>query len=546
MERRARFACIACRRLKRKCAKELPACSLCIRLEKKCEYPPRARESNTGAGHESPPSSQSTRSRTSTNGEAEQPSLNSSQSELHIEVLEAAKPAQGRIDTFPAIFFLDSEVSVKPLPSDCDPPMAPATVLYGLCPDVYGVYEQYFTTVHQWLPILSKKRARRSMTDSDFISDSPSQLLFLCMKLVSEPLLPEDSARASKMYTRVLEALFKVENSCLPCIQLLQSVILLSVYELGHGIYPAAYLRVGHASRLCVMMGLHDRKHAAQLFKDTVTWTAREEERRAWWAVLCLDRITNQGVDGLPFAAPEPSPGELLPCSEAVWNEGGVGFNEPLFATSFSNNTSLGSFANVCQAAHVLGRVLRHRDELHNSSLSLQFRIAEAKQLQGILSALCSHLREASQVLPSLDSSISVALALCFSARLILCDLYACNEKYSTDHGRSSEEAELQREALGCIFETVRFTWQVARQVLDSIDQTGEGGLDNISPLLCHCLYAVAGESEWLILEQEDSNAGIWLGDFVRLLQAIGRRWQVAHVYLAQISKWPGYQSLVT
>lgn len=182
----------------------------------------------------------------------------------------------------------------------------------------------------------------------------------------------------------------------------------------------------------------------------------------------------------------------------------------------------------MCQAAHVLGRVIRHRDELRNASLSLDFRIAEAKQLHGILTSLCSHLREASRDSFALDSSISVALALCFSARLILCDLYACNEKYSTDHGRSSEEAEMQREAMGSIFETVRYTWQITRQMLDSIEQGGEDEVDGISPMLCHCLYAAAQESEWVILEQEDSNAGIWLRDFVQLLQAIGRRWQVA------------------
>lgn len=293
------------------------------------------------------------------------------------------------------------------------------------------------------------------------------------------------------------------------------------------------------------MMGLHDRKNAAQLFQDTITWTAREEERRAWWAVICLDRISNQGINGLPFAAPEPSPGELLPCPETTWNEGGVGFNEPIFASSFSNNTSLGSFANVCQAAHILGRVLRHRDELHDASLALDFRIAEAKQLHGILTSLCSHLREASRDLISLDSSVYVALALCFSARLIISDLYACNEKYSTDHGRSSEEAEMQREAMGSILETVRYTWQLTRQMLDSIDRAGERELDNINPLLCHCLYAAAQESEWFIFEQEDSNAGTWLRDFVRLLRIIGRRWQVADVYLAQISKWPGYNRVV-
>jgi hypothetical protein len=82
----------------------------------------------------------------------------------------------------------------------------------------------------------------------------------------------------------------RVENSCLISLQLLQSAILIAIYEIGHGIYPAAYLSVGHAARLGNMMGLHDRKNATQLFKEAETWSQCEEERRTWWTVVMLDR----------------------------------------------------------------------------------------------------------------------------------------------------------------------------------------------------------------------------------------------------------------
>ncbi|KAI1372399.1 hypothetical protein F4677DRAFT_456627 [Hypoxylon crocopeplum] len=536
MEGRARFACVACRRLKRKCPRELPACSLCLRLEKQCEYPQRVRNLYESANRESSSSSKSA------NGEGHLHVSSRSVTGLPSSLVQGAKSVHEGIDTFPAMFFLDSEVCIKPLLSDCSQPVAPTIPPCSLSSDVYTVYEKYFSTIHQWLPILSKKRVRRYITEYGLATDCPSRLLFLSMKLVSGPLLPEISARTNRAYTATLETLLKVENSCLPCIQLLQSVILISVYEIGHAIYPAAYLRVGHASRLCIMMGFHDRKNATQLFKDTITWTAREEERRVWWAVFCLDRITNQGINGLPLVAPEPSPGELLPCHETSWNEGGVGFNEPLFAASFSNNTSLGSFANVCQAAHILGRVLRHRDE---QTVALNFRISEAKQLHHILTSLSSHLSNIARESSPPSSSVAVSLALCFSACLILYDIYACNERYSTDHGRSSEEAELQRQAMTSIFDVVRRTWELARRILNSIYQDIDDELSNLSPLLCHCLHAAATESEWLILEQEDSNAVAWLRDIVELLQVIARRWHVAGVYLSEIYKWPGYNSLV-
>ncbi|KAI0380249.1 hypothetical protein F5Y04DRAFT_102078 [Hypomontagnella monticulosa] len=528
---------IGFRRLKRKCPKELPSCSLCIRLEKRCEYPPRVQTQYERASRESVASPKTP------DRDAGLQISSSPPEGLHLGLRQGVGQRHGPIQSFPAMFFLDSEICIKPLLSDPYQNMVPTiNTPCSLPPEALAVHDEYFTTIHQWLPILSEKRVRRYIAEWRSAPEGPSQLLFLSMKLALEV---NPFPRGSKLYMRVLEVLLHVENSYLPCLQLLQSVILISVYELGHAIYPAAYLRIGHASRLCAMMGFHDRKNAAQLFKDTVTWTAREEERRAWWAVFCLDRIINQGINGLPFSTPEPSPGELLPCPEIPWDEGGVGFNEPLFAASFSNNTSLGSFANVCQAAHILGRVLRHRDELHSKNVVLDFRLAEAKQLHSILASLTSHLIDISRESSLLSSSISTSLALCFSARLILYDIYACNEKYSTDHGRSSEEAEMQREAMAGIFDVTRCTWQLARQILDLVEQAGTDGFENANPLLCHCLYAAAQESEWLILEQENSTAGIWLCDMEELLRAISDRWKVAGVYLSEIHKWPGYNSLI-
>ncbi|OTA95000.1 hypothetical protein M434DRAFT_236786 [Hypoxylon sp. CO27-5] len=258
MDRRARFACIACRRLKRKCPKELPSCSLCVRLEKRCEYPPRARNLHENTSHESTSSE-------SSNRETDVQLLGDPSTELHLAFRKGAVPGRGDIYAFPAMYFLDSEVCIKPLSSDSAQPVIPTPPSNGLSSEVLTVCEKYFSTIHQWLPILSKKRVRRHIAENGSAPDCPSHLLFLCMKLVSELLPSEIPARANKTYMQVLETLLRVENSRLPCLQLLQSVILISIYEIGHAIYPAAYLRVGHASRLCIMMGFHDQSHVMVL-----------------------------------------------------------------------------------------------------------------------------------------------------------------------------------------------------------------------------------------------------------------------------------------
>jgi hypothetical protein len=70
---------------------------------------------------------------------------------------------------------------------------------------------------------------------------------------------------------------------------LVQALILLALYEFGHGIYPGAYLTIGRAVRLATMIGLQSERYAKKLFVGPGTWTLCEEQRRAWWAILILD-----------------------------------------------------------------------------------------------------------------------------------------------------------------------------------------------------------------------------------------------------------------
>ncbi|KAI1492885.1 hypothetical protein F5X96DRAFT_690015 [Biscogniauxia mediterranea] len=537
MNRKARFACKACRRLKLKCPRELPSCTLCIRLEKKCEYPPRALGSHHHHQRSAPDdptaidldNRRSGSSSSSSSGTlAADPGRSSPAPETQQTQLRAC-------ENFPVMYFLDSETCVKPLsPTEA---LHPTAASAQPTPEAQAVFEAYFSSVHPWLPILSKKRIQRILVDASAAADNSSihSLLFQCMRLLASP-APASGAGTATLYQAARESLMRAEAAHLPSLALLQSVILLAVYEIAHGVYTAAYLRVGHAARLAVMMGLHDRRHAAQLFRETRTWTGRED----------------QGAEGLPPCTPEPSPGELLPAHETAWDAGAVGFNEPLFASSFSASTSLGAFANTCQAALILGRVLSHRNKaLAGGGLAPRFRMSEARQLHAILVSLSTHLNCGGEVLGAEGTWVS--FAMCSSARLILYNMYACNERYSAEHERSTEEAEMQKLALGGIIEVARATGQFARQILDLTRAAVVGGgygEDSShrsgvipSPFVAHLLYSAATECEWFILEQQDSDAAVSLREIVELLRVMAGRWQVAGIYLLQIYKWPGYNS---
>lgn len=212
----------------------------------------------------------------------------------------SAAPASREASGFPALYFLDPENSVPRLPSSSTfgPQRAsPDPLRDGIWDsldevlDLDGLVARYFATVHRWLPILSRKQLYRTLAQQQAQrTDTNFALLLTCMRLLAtRPCTPLAAATCPR-YLFAKESLTKAETRCLPSLALLQATMLVAAYELAHGIYPAAYLSAGHAARMGIMMGFHDREHCPQIFHSPVTWTGREEERRAWWAVVILDR----------------------------------------------------------------------------------------------------------------------------------------------------------------------------------------------------------------------------------------------------------------
>lgn len=202
--------------------------------------------------------------------------------------ISAIRPA-----LFPATYFLDSDSHYQ-VPSDRRDPgvPVPTEILKVLSSRaaMHSLCDAYLRNTHDWLPMLSPKRIFQKVNDFSADADIGLSLLLLCMKLVSEIPSTLGQAAISPLYCMAKDLYSRLENSSLISLQLLQSAILIAIYEIGHGIYPAAYLGVGHAARLGIMMGLHDRKNATQLFKEAATWSQCEEERRTWWTVVILDR----------------------------------------------------------------------------------------------------------------------------------------------------------------------------------------------------------------------------------------------------------------
>lgn len=151
------------------------------------------------------------------------------------------------------------------------------------------MFSSYYDNIDQWFPVISKKRLVARIAAFQARTDASLALLLLCMKLATQ-ILSIDAEPWSDLYGICKQFHLQVEGVPLLSIGLLQATLLIALYEIGHGIYPAGLLTVGHAVRLGHIIGLHDRDNANQLFRENSTLTGREEERRVWWGVVLLDR----------------------------------------------------------------------------------------------------------------------------------------------------------------------------------------------------------------------------------------------------------------
>jgi hypothetical protein len=192
---------------------------------------------------------------------------------------------------FPIVFFLDHEVfSRSSLPF---PPPRFQIPLYikseiGDHAQTSLIATQYFSTVHQWMPIVSKQRFYDQHVNPLNVLGADVALLYLSMKLITWSPSPENPNPLSQTYLAARQFSDSIDMSVTLTLTALQSFILIALYEIGHAIYPAATLSVGACAEYAIALGLGWRTASWNI--EYLTWVELEERRRVWWAVVILER----------------------------------------------------------------------------------------------------------------------------------------------------------------------------------------------------------------------------------------------------------------
>ncbi|KAL7962673.1 hypothetical protein V8C34DRAFT_324462 [Trichoderma compactum] len=395
-------SCQACKLKKRRCTRELPACSLCLRYTKN------------------------------------QSALPSKEAEIPRHDMSVLR------NSFPVAVLLDPLLSTHcelTIPRPCIS-LSPA-VHHVLGDHIHrrAVADEYFRTVHRWMPIVSRTRLR-----------------------------PKNYSLSSEIYTLMKETLLHVEMMGYVSIYTIQSAILTAVYEIGHVIYPAALTTISSCARHAVSLGI------TQAYPVQGSRLIEQEERnRIWWAILMLDRTTNMPLNGNHLCTPDPDAESILPVDDDDWDRGVLSVD--IYRTLSSPPTlKTGRFARLAQAINLLSQVLR---QISNKEDKIQLSPSDMMPLDRTLFALerLIEIEEAQR-----NMIFCCGIAICYKSALLLIHTVALADSLKSSPKESQDTSCLSLQA------TLANTLRNAQRFRSS----EWGTLDDTSPFVLEWIYRPA------------------------------------------------------
>jgi hypothetical protein len=152
------------------------------------------------------------------------------------------------------------------------------------------IADKYFNTIHLWMPVLSDTRFLERLPRTFLEPQADVSLLNLSMALVTiVPAGSNVSISTSPLYTLVKSSIAILEAANIHSLEVLQSRLLLSLFEVGHGIDPAAYITIGATARAAAAIGVNFKSHRRSS-PARVPLVDSDEQLCVWWAIVILDR----------------------------------------------------------------------------------------------------------------------------------------------------------------------------------------------------------------------------------------------------------------
>jgi len=219
-------------------------------------------------------------------------------------VIDEAETLVNRAQTLdlPTISFLDSSILQYghiDLPHPNPPIPDHVLHLLGDTASLRATATKFFKYIHVWLPFISKPRfctlhlppAAPPHLDS-WHSHTSADTILLHLSLLLITTLPPTNPRIpqTELYRAIKHFYLDVEQTGILSLAVVQAGVLISLYELGQGIYPDAYLSIAACARYAYVLGIGISEHDGTQTRKSLTQVEMDESRRAWWAIVILDR----------------------------------------------------------------------------------------------------------------------------------------------------------------------------------------------------------------------------------------------------------------
>ncbi|KFY45916.1 hypothetical protein V495_02761 [Pseudogymnoascus sp. VKM F-4514 (FW-929)] len=329
-------ACSRCKGLKKKCDKGLPCCARCTRLGTRCQY-------DIGTQDLRP---------------VQTPSDTDSHRQPHqLPTPPSMSTRQGSPDVQSVLSMLqvcdDDESLGRQI----------GAVIAGTGADVGIFCSTYFNTLHEWFPIIPSRDIYDRIAT---LSTGPSPdfaILVLCIHLITK--IDRNSCDCQTMMQYYLTAkrfYALVTSSGRASKELIQSGIILALYEYGNAMADTAYVSVAGPARMALLLG-YDKTLSEERPDGVASYVEAEEQRCIWWCIIIIERVMRMdSMDKqLPFITESPTPYSLLPSTSGAKIHLGVGLKLP--GNPFHDSTPavrLKTFALVAQSVYFLDRVIVH------------------------------------------------------------------------------------------------------------------------------------------------------------------------------------------
>ncbi|KAE8445557.1 hypothetical protein EG329_013321 [Mollisiaceae sp. DMI_Dod_QoI] len=430
----------------------------------------------------------------------------------------------------PTLSFADSSLSVDPSNHET---LQKSTVdmvirIFGSLDDILAASSEFFTGTHQRISAISKLRFDKNLQALTTGPRADFAALCLSIFLIQQMPLGKKTNMQSPLYFNVKNLIGLLEAANGLSLDLLHCRILVTFYEMGHALHTAAYMSVSACARAARALGLH-RKRWRNLDAESDKLIL-EEEKRAWWAVVIMDRFINLCNGDALFVTDDPERTDPLPISDLIWSESSVSMDlegsisaPPSLDTPFS--ITVGQMARECQISHLAGRVARH---VFDPIPDPDFNSEEAFQLERTMKAYLPLLANEELKI----GKYCGAYGMCNSALFIL---------YEFMLSRNTENAFDRHEILQSIEDTSIRALTFAEASYG--DREENYPLEVLSPYLSYSLCQAAIVQHRLWKQTSSPTCKERLDMLKTILGEFTKRWTVAWQYLEIIENlhdsWP-------